>query len=339
MRKMATIQRVAEVKAIPGADKITAYRVGGWWVVDAVGKYVPGDPVVYCEVDSWIPNSRAPFLSKGKEPREYEGVLGERLRTISLRGQVSQGLLFPMSALTNFGTDLAEGTDVSAELGIIKWEAPIPAQLAGEIVGLFPSFIRKTDQERIQNLTEEFKEWQSEAVDWEVTEKMDGSSMTVFVMYDTTQAKSGVCSRNMWLKGSEHNTYWKVATREKLIDKILSTNRSLAFQGELCGEGIQGNPYKLSGQDFFLYDIFDIGRQCYFTPFERRELAQFLGVRQVPMIDSHRSLVGTTVEQVLASADGPSTFKSAIREGFVYKCNQKSVSFKAVSNSFLLAGS
>lgn len=334
MRKMASIQRVAEVKPIIDADRISAYRVGGWWVVDSVRKYAVGDLVVYCEVDSWIPHERAPFLSKGKEPREYEGVLGERLRTVKLRGQVSQGLFLPMSALTNYGADLPEGTDVSDELGIVKWEAPIPAQLAGEVIGVFPSFIPKTDQERIQNLTEEFAQWQTEVIDWEVTEKMDGSSMTVFVMHSTSE--SGVCSRNLWLRESENNTYWKVATREKLIDKIMSTGRSLALQGELCGEGIQGNPYKLKGQDFFLYDIFDIDNQRYFTPFERRELCQFLGVRQVPLVDSHRSLTNTSVEEVLADADGNSVFAEAIREGFVYKCNQRDVSFKSISNSFLL---
>lgn len=96
MRKLASIKQIAEVRSIPDADKICAYRVDGWWVVDTVGKYQVGDLAVYCEVDSWIPNSLAPFLSKGQEPREYEGVKGERLRTVRLRGFTSQGLLLPL---------------------------------------------------------------------------------------------------------------------------------------------------------------------------------------------------------------------------------------------------
>ena len=81
MRKLATIQCIAEVKTIENADKIVAYRINGWWVVDSKDKYQVGDVVVYCEPDSWVPHELAPFLSKGKEPREFEGVKGERLRT------------------------------------------------------------------------------------------------------------------------------------------------------------------------------------------------------------------------------------------------------------------
>lgn len=71
VRKMASIQKIAEVKAIPDADKICAYRVNGWWIVDQVGKYVVGDLVVYAEPDSWIPTTLAPFLTKagGISPR------------------------------------------------------------------------------------------------------------------------------------------------------------------------------------------------------------------------------------------------------------------------------
>lgn len=100
VRKMASIQKIAEVKAIPDADKICAYRVNGWWIVDQVGKYVVGDLVVYAEPDSWIPTTLAPFLTKpGHFPKTYLGVEGEKLRTIRLRRQLSQGLLLPISVL------------------------------------------------------------------------------------------------------------------------------------------------------------------------------------------------------------------------------------------------
>lgn len=135
-RKLASIQRIAEVKPIEGADLIEAYRVGGWWVVDSKGKYQVDDKVVYCEVDSWVPTEVAPFLSKGKEPKEYNGVKGERLRSVKLRGQVSQGLFLPVSVcIEAFGCIpmLVEGQDVSEWVNIQKWEAPIPACLAGEV--------------------------------------------------------------------------------------------------------------------------------------------------------------------------------------------------------------
>ena len=76
MRKLATIRRIEEVKPIEGADLIQAYRVDGWWLVDKKDAYQVGDLAIYCELDSWIPHELAPFLSKGKEPRNYKGVEG-----------------------------------------------------------------------------------------------------------------------------------------------------------------------------------------------------------------------------------------------------------------------
>ena len=184
MRKLATIRKINEVKCIPNADKICAYRVDGWWVVDSVGKYQVNELVVYCEPDSWIPHELAPFLSKGKEPAEYNGVKGERLRTVRLRGQISQGLLLPWSILYDVTgnpvrcvRDFTEGADVTEVLGILKYEPPVSAQLAGIMKGAFPSVFPKTDEERIQNLTNEWSELR--ALNYEVTEKLEGSSMSV----------------------------------------------------------------------------------------------------------------------------------------------------------------
>ena len=95
MRKLASIRKISGVEVIPEAEKICAYVVDGWKIVDAKGKYEVGELVVMLEIDSWVPHELAPFLSKGQEPRVYNGVKGERLRTIKLRGQVSQGLLLP----------------------------------------------------------------------------------------------------------------------------------------------------------------------------------------------------------------------------------------------------
>ena len=176
-RKLASIQRIEEVRDIENADAIQAYRVLGWWVVDKKDAHKVGDLVVYLSLDSWVPHELAAFLSKGSEPRDYNGVKGERLRTIKLRGQVSQGLLLPISIMNlhgNFfidddgdelyvgfrleedGTPVTvfsyEGCDVTKYFGIQKWEAPLPAQLQGQAKGTFPtSLIPKTDQERIQN--------------------------------------------------------------------------------------------------------------------------------------------------------------------------------------------
>jgi RNA ligase (TIGR02306 family) len=337
-RKMATIRRIDEIRPIEGADAIEAAVVGGWVVVIKKGEFKAGDLAVYLEIDAWVPHAIAPFLSKGQEPREFNGVKGERLHTVKLRGQVSQGLLLPIE--TAFpGSDRRfwwsqVNVDISERLGIQKWEAPIPAQLAGDVEGNFPTVVPKTDQERIQNLTEELKTWQSNsAFTWEVTEKLDGSSMTVFVHGD----REGVCSRNWALKETAGNTLWAVARREQLIEKVRQTGRNLALQGELIGEGIQGNAYNVKGQDFRLFDIYDIDRGEYLGPLERRVFAETHGIKHVPVIATEM-VIEEWVTGLLTMADSVSTLNPKTnREGLVFKCNTfGGPSFKAISNRWLI---
>lgn len=342
MRKLATIRKIDDIRPIEGADAIEAAVIGGWTVVVKKGEFKVGDLAVYCEIDSWIPHELAPFLSKGVEPREYNGVKGERLRTVKLRGQLSQGLLLPTTFKSTFDgqvvvNDLGqsdEGADVTELLGIQKYEAPIPAQLAGDVRGMFPSFIPKTDQERIQNLTTELEEWKTEKLSWEVTEKLDGSSMTVYVNGDD----SGVCSRNLNLKENEGNSLWSVARKNKLIEKIAITGRNLAFQGEIVGEGIQKNRYKIKGQDFYLFDIYDIDQGRYLTPTERREMCDLMDIKHVPVLKVDEVLEVCNVEHILKWAEGVATMGGMEREGLVFKCNEREVSFKGISNKFLLKG-
>lgn len=150
-RKLATIQKIREIRPIEGADAIELAIINNWQVVVAkdVGHKV-GDFVVYCEIDSFLP-IREEFEFLRKSSFKKMGVQeGFRLKTIKLRGQISQGLVLPISVLE--GSDdaivIEEGVDVSEVLGIVKYDPPIPAQLAGKVKGHFPSFIRKTDEER-----------------------------------------------------------------------------------------------------------------------------------------------------------------------------------------------
>jgi RNA ligase (TIGR02306 family) len=102
-RKLATIDKISAIRPHPNADAIELATVRGWQVVVKKSEFKEGDLCVYCEIDSWIPAEIAPFLSKGKEPRLYKGIKGERLRTIKLRNEFSQGLILPISVLEKFG--------------------------------------------------------------------------------------------------------------------------------------------------------------------------------------------------------------------------------------------
>jgi RNA ligase (TIGR02306 family) len=334
MRSLASIKKIDQILPIQNAEAIEKAIIGGWQIVIKKGEFKVGELAVMSEIDSWIPTHLAPFLSKGREPREYKGIRGEKLRTIKLRGELSQGLLLPLSILSDYSAE--EGEDVSERLGIVKWEAEIPAQLSGTVRGLFPSFIHKTDQERIQNLPKQFSIWKDANLSWEVTEKLDGSSMTVY-HYDDN---SGVCSRNLDLKKDEANSFWAVAIRENLIEKLQSTGRNLALQGELIGAGIQKNPYGLTGQDFFLYDIWDIDSHSYLLPDERREICKELKINHVPVISFQTKFSNDyTISSLLLDAEGYSVLNNrAEREGLVFKSCDTNQSFKVISNRFLLKG-
>lgn len=188
-----------------------------------------------------------------------------------------------------------------------------------------------------QNLTEELAEWKTQVLTWEVTEKLDGSSMTVFLKDDYF----GVCSRNWELKETAGNTFWRVARLQDIEGRLRkfksNLGKNIAVQGELIGEGIQGNPYGITGHDFRVYDIFDIDAQEYFSPVTRRDICAELGLTHVPVYQYNMG-IDATVEELLDMAEMKSSLNlKAEQEGVVFKCNENNeLSFKCISNRFLL---
>ena len=342
MRKLATIRKIDALNPIDGADAIECATVGGWKVVVKKGEYTVGDLAVYCEIDSWIPTELAAFLSKGKEPREFEGIKGERLRTVKLRGQLSQGLLLPLAeVIANAGcwSPLEEGDDVSEWLNIKKWEMPMNAQLAGMARGNFPSLIPKTDQERAQNLVQEIVGAIEAGMKFEITEKLEGSSMTCYLI----DGEFGVCSRNLDLKETEENTFWQVARHNKIEENLRALDMdNVAIQGELIGPGIQGNIYKLSKPEFRVFDMYNITLGTFVTPKARCRYVEQLGLLHVPVLASAAELNdildAPEISQLLKYAEGKSVMGmiGCEREGIVFKEVNGGMTFKAISNRYLL---
>lgn len=335
MRKLATIRKIDNILPIDGADAIEIAVVDGWKVVVKKGEYQVNDLAVYLEIDSWVPSELAPFLSKGKEPREFNGVKGERLRTIKLKGQISQGLLLPLSVLGKpeeiFAiNDDSVNADVTEQLGIQKWEKPIPAQLAGLVKGNFPTAIPKTDQERVQNIAKQLPTLQGSL--FEVTEKLEGSSMTCYLLDDVF----GVCSRNLDLKRDENNAFWKIASKYNIEAKMRSLNSAdFAIQGELIGPGVQGNIYNLTDLDFYVFDIYDVKVGEYLTPEERHTIIKKLNLKHVPVLETYK--LGGDIDEILTKAEGKSVLNSnQEREGIVFKDVAGGITFKAISNRYLI---
>ena len=334
-RKLATIRQIDNIQPIEGADMIELATVGGWKVVVAKDvNHKVGDLVVYCEVDSFLPiEPEFEFLRKSSYKKMADGNEGFRLKTIKLRGQISQGLIVPLDVLLKRGVssdDVYEGLDVTGMLNIIKYEPPVPAQLAGQVKGMFPSFLKKTDEERIQNLTREFEQYKNEV--FYVTEKLDGSSVTFYVK----DGVFGVCSRNLDLLEDENNSMWKFAIESGLRDRLVGLGKNLAVQGEIIGEGIQGNPYKRIGQTVRIFNGFDIDKYDYLSLSELIELVKVLEVKTVPILDLDFTLPDT-IDELLSYADSKSVLNEKFdREGVVIRSHDRKISFKAISNKFLL---
>ena len=348
-RAMATVRRIDDISDIEGADKIELAHVGGWRVVVRKSEYRIGDLAVYCEIDSWIPHTVAPFLTKdGHYPKVYNEVEGQRLKTVKLRGELSQGLLLPIDhciSVSGCWSAIEEGTDVSEWLNITKWEKPINAQLAGIQRGNFPTAIPKTTQERVQNSAKLIAQYlnSEENYFFEVTEKLHGSSCTMFLDSDGV---FHVCSRNIDLIETETNSFWKIARQLNVEENMKTLDLyNVAIQGELIGEGINGNQYGVT-LEFYVFDIYDVYLGMYMSPHRRLNLCRLLGIKHVPVITTcalqtftKLGSVSDCIEDILEFADGPSELNNSKREGLVFKCARKpDVSFKAVSNKWLLAG-
>lgn len=334
-RKLASIQVIENIQPIDNADAIEVATVKGWKLVVKKNEFAVGDRAIYCEIDSFLPiKEEFEFLRKSsfKKMGDLEGF---RLRTIKLRGQVSQGLLLPIITIKDkIYKDqyavLQVGDDVSEALGIFKYEPPIPAELSGVMKGSFPNFIQKTDEERIQNLTDVYDNFKKSTM--YVTEKLDGSSAT----YYFNNGVFGVCSRNIELLENGGNSFWKLARVLQLEENLKELNKNICLQGELIGEGIQSNPYKRKGQHVMFFNAFDIDNQSWFNLNDFLGLCRILKLETVPIVSDEYTLP-ETIYELLSYAEGKSLLNpNAEREGIVIRNYQRTISFKVISNKFLL---
>jgi RNA ligase (TIGR02306 family) len=204
--------------------------------------------------------------------------------------------------------------------------------------GNFPTQIPKTDQERAQNLVKEIVAANESGLKFEVTEKLEGSSMTVYQI----KGEFGVCSRNLDLKETEGNSFWATARKDGIQEKMATVDEywDFAIQGELIGPGIQGNIYNLKECEFRVFDVYNIQAGEYLSPQDRRRLIERMDLKHVPIIaytaDMYQTLGITDIPQLLAFAEGKSDLADVEREGIVFKQVDGGMTFKAISNKYLL---
>lgn len=336
MRQLASIQRITEIRPIEGADAIECASVLGWKVVVKKGEFTVGDLAVYMEIDSVPPDEEAyRFLWKNTEMRPNNF----RVKTIKLRGQVSQGILFPMKIVNDDGLTMFvgnEGDDLTEALGITKYEAPLPVGSAN-IEGQFFDGVPKTDEDRVQSRHDLLALLQGRP--YYITVKCDGASMTV-AQHDN---RVKVASRNYRLANNPDSAYWRAAENGNgLIDMVVD-QPWLAVQGELVGPGIQNNRLGLTEHYCLVFDIFDRTSEYhegkgYLTLDEIRALADDWGFYTVGLLETGKEFAYTQ-DELLALAEGKYPNTPNEREGIVIRNNDGDrVSFKAISNRYLLKG-
>jgi RNA ligase (TIGR02306 family) len=334
MRKLASIQKIKALDPIDGADAIERATVLGWQLVVKKGDFKVGDLAVYCEIDSILPE-RPEF--------EFLKPRGMRIRTIRLRGQISQGICFPLSILPE-DFEIKEDADCTAALGVTKYDPPIPAYLSGTVKGKFPWFIPKTDETRVQVLQDVLDKYKGEKC--YITEKVDGSSVTYYL----NNNEFGVASRNLELLEDDENSLWKVGRELGIEYKLRSLGKNMALQGELIGEGIQSNKLRIKGQTVLIFNAFEIDTVKYLNYYELKQLLETLELPMVPLVATDY-ILENDIEAIIRRA----TIKSILcpdvwAEGIVIRplreitdvgltdnnLHNNRVSFKAINPEFLL---
>lgn len=368
-RKLLRVVIIDDIIEHPNADSLELAIVGGWQMCVKKGEFSKGGKAIYAEVDAMLPvlNDMFSFLA-GSSNYEVDGVQYARVKTIKLRKELSQGILFSINGSTNF----EDGHDLTTSYKVIKYEAPSERQ-AGSALGsvkkakLFPDFIPKTDQERVQNIVRKYEAAVATGEEFEISYKLDGSSFTAYIKGD----KVGVCSRNvelqlqrevwgwkkriteMWKQFLKHGRYarWQTGVdpesnsftslfTELNLEDALKRARmfiggDIAIQGEMVGPSIQGNFEGVDKNKLYVYSVFDIDKGVYFLPDTAQSIVSYAGLTYVPVLE-YRTVLPATVGEVIAMADGPSGLNGKYREGLVFKSLRRNFTFKVISNKYLL---
>lgn len=329
MRKLASVQYVHGIEPISGADRIELVKVLGWQCIAPKGQFHVGQMCVYFEVDSFLPVCEM-FEFLRKTSYKNSPILGEgfKLRTVKMRGQISQGLVQPLDILPKEVWCI--GDDVTEVLGVRKWEEEERITDFGVTCGGFPSnYFEPTDEIRCQAVPAVLKEFKGKKV--YVTTKMDGTSVSVYRLGE----HFGVCGRNYEF------------SEGKLVDFMNSLGLSLdtmpdgmMIQGEFCGAGIQKNRLKLKRPEWYVFTIQYKGERLGLH--EMLTWCTKLGLKTVP-VEEVTEFGYSSVDELLERAKGK--YPSGMdKEGIVIRpvVAEKSnvldgwLSIKAINNDYLL---
>ena len=380
-RALAYITTLDEIKPIEGYDRVEYGRTGGWWcIINKADNMKVGDKIVYFEIDSKVPSTdeRFAFLEK----RHYKVKTLKMCKVIS-QGLIMPITLFPelqdLDVESNV-TDILKIVYAEDEDNVRKKVNPnakyesmkarkknlfkkpwakwlMKRKWGRELLFLFfgkksdnpkgwPSFISKTDEERIENMP-----WRLQDQDrlWVVTEKLDGTSCTYALQCKNkkrTKFEFFVCSRNVRQADidqkcyHDHNIYWDLALKyniENNLKEYLMEHKNLdwvCIQGEGVGS-VQGNPLKLTEDDLYVFN-FKTSEEGRIDSFRGKEIISKWKMKWVPILGTMH--LPKTMEEMKIEADGSSAVNpNVMREGLVYRSLDGKESFKNVSTNYLMS--
>ncbi len=342
-RKLASIQRIWKIEPIEGADRIELAHVLGWQCVVNKGQFRPMDLAIYFEIDSFLPISPVFEFMRATSYRKSD-IMGEgfRLRTMRFRGQLSQGLLLPVSHFKEIPVDAELGTEVTEMLGVRKWEIEERITAGGTIIGNLPVDVPHTDETRVQEEPELINDFAG--VEYYITTKMDGSSHSVAI----DEEGFHVTGHNYEYKDDGKSAFYELVKRDDIEEKMRKYYEEnglnlLTIQGELCAPGIQQNRLRLTRPEWYVFTIRIDGKRLGLR--KMQEICKALELQMVPVEEIGTDLPSKypTVEALLERADGEYP-KGGKKEGIVIRPTEPiynervsaALSMKVVSNKYLL---
>lgn len=343
MRKLASIQRIWKIEPIDGADRIELAHVLGWQCVVNKGQFKEMDLAIYFEVDSFLPIApEFEFLRSSSYKKSDLMGEGFRLRTMKFRGQISQGLVLPISEFPAIPNNVEVGTDVTEILGVKKWEIEERATTGGTVIGTLPYDIPHTDETRVQAEPELINDFAG--LDYYISTKMDGSSHSVGI----DENGFHVTGHNYEYKDDDSSAFYKLVKERgyrETFEQFVKDNglQTLTIQGELCAPGIQKNRLKLQRPEWYVFTIRENGKRVGLK--RMLEICHKLNLTTVPIEEMGKDLPYNypTVDSLLERADGnyPNGGK---KEGIVIRPMEpiyndrigSELSMKVVSNKYLL---
>jgi len=319
-------KEIAEVKQHANADALDIVKLGTYQLVSGKGNYQTGDVVIL------IPEKSV--LTNGDMIKEYEKYLSgpkhDRVKAVQLRGEISQGITWPMDNLEAvFGGRIADlieaapiGEDISELMGITKYEAPIPANMAGDVERV------SENVQIIKHDVLQFGAYASEIDPEErvvITEKLHGTQLNYTVTYDPdlheyteTVTSKGFASRDLALKEDARNLYWQAVRNSDLREKVIQLIKSYYNPSEevsvtVHGEVIPAQGGFTYGQVKPIVKVFNVVMTEGAQPWEKWEMPylSILSLRVIPglMVSEHPEKnvlrLNTLFDWVPVLYDGP----------------------------------